>query len=152
MDVNQLQRGWYKYLTTLFKEGILDDQYKQLQQLQDESTPNFVLEVVSLFFDDSQKIIYELERALSQPLVDYKVIDAYVHQLKGSSSSVGAYKVKEVCVKFRESCENQNKEGCTIAMQNLKHEFSRVKHNLQYLFELEQQILSAGGSIPTIML
>ncbi|PIA44675.1 hypothetical protein AQUCO_01700345v1 [Aquilegia coerulea] len=111
MDFKQLQIGWVKYMNKLVEDGILDEQYKQLQQLQDESTPNFVLEVVSLFFDDSQKIIYELERALAQPIVDYKIIDAYVHQLKGSSSSVGAGKVKEVCVKFRESCENQNKEG-----------------------------------------
>ncbi|XP_058079438.1 histidine-containing phosphotransfer protein 3-like [Magnolia sinica] len=44
--------------------AFLDDQYTQLQQLQDESNPDFVFEVVSLFFDDSEKLRNDLSRAL----------------------------------------------------------------------------------------
>ncbi|XP_058087553.1 uncharacterized protein LOC131234644 [Magnolia sinica] len=67
-------------------EGFLDDQYTQLQQLQDESNPDFVFEVVSLFFDDSEKLLDDLRRALDQHPVDFKKVDAHVHQLKGRSS------------------------------------------------------------------
>ncbi|ERN13118.1 hypothetical protein AMTR_s00040p00173990 [Amborella trichopoda] len=91
--------------------GCLDEQFHQLQLLQDESNPGFVAEVISLFCDDSEKILTELTRILAQDVVEFNNITAFVHQLKGSSSSIGAHKVKLACNKFRTCCENTNKEG-----------------------------------------
>jgi histidine-containing phosphotransfer protein len=45
-------------------KGFLDEQFNQLQQLQDESNPDFVVEVVSLFFEDSDRLLNELAKAL----------------------------------------------------------------------------------------
>ena len=45
-------------------QGILDDQFSQLQMLQDESTPDFMEEVVTLFFDDSVKLLENLTESL----------------------------------------------------------------------------------------
>jgi histidine-containing phosphotransfer protein len=42
----------------------LDEQFTQLQQLQDESNPQFVSEVVSLFFEDSGRLLEELTESL----------------------------------------------------------------------------------------
>ncbi|KAI3975701.1 hypothetical protein MKX01_023127 [Papaver californicum] len=148
MDVSQMQRRLIDYTATLFQEGFLDDQFTQLQQLQDESNPDFVLEVVSLFFEDTEKLLNELAIALSQQCADFKKIDANVHQLKGSSSSIGANRVKNVCVAFRNSCEEKNTDGCLRCLQQIKHEYSLVKNKLENLFRIEQQIVAAGGSIP----
>ncbi|KAL5995079.1 peroxiredoxin type-2 [Asimina triloba] len=129
MEVGQLQRHWVDLMTSLFREvskgeidnrnqiyiifalGLLDDQYTQLQQLQDESNPDFVFEVVSLFFDDSEKLLNELTGVLNEQPLDFKKVDAHVHQLKGSSSSIGAQRVKNVCIAFRSFCEAKNHEG-----------------------------------------
>lgn len=86
MELGQLQRRFLEYTRSLHADGFLDDQFSQLQQLQDESNPDFVLEVVSLFFEDSEKLLNALSLALDQQTVDFKRIDAHVHQLKGSSS------------------------------------------------------------------
>ncbi|XP_047312689.1 histidine-containing phosphotransfer protein 5-like [Impatiens glandulifera] len=151
MDVvSQLQRQFVDYATSLYREGFLDDQFSQLQKLQDESNPDFVVEVVSLFFEDSEKLLSNMAIALEQPMVDYKQIDAHVHQFKGSSSSIGAKRVKNVCVAFRNVCEEKNIEGCVNCLQQLKSEYNLVKNKLQNLFRLEQQILSVGGSIPVM--
>ncbi|KAE8076901.1 hypothetical protein FH972_015522 [Carpinus fangiana] len=150
MEVGQMQRRLAEYTKSLFMEGILDAQFLQLQQLQDESNPDFVVEVVTLFFDDSEKLLNDIARALDQQCVDFKKIDAHVHQLKGSSSSVGAQRVKNACVAFRNFCEEQNAEGSLRCLQQVKQEYNLVKNKLETLFRLEQQIVAAGGSVPMI--
>lgn len=51
-------------LITILVKGFLDGQFSQLQLLQDESNPDFVFEVVSLFFEDSQRLLNDLTLAL----------------------------------------------------------------------------------------
>ncbi|KAE8010133.1 hypothetical protein FH972_006524 [Carpinus fangiana] len=147
--VVQLQKQLVDYTALLFHEGFLDEQYNQLQQLQDESNPDFVVEVVSLFFEDSDRLLNELGKALEQKTVDFKKVDAHVHQLKGSSSSIGAQRVQKLCIAFRNYCEELNTEGCLKCLQQVKNEYSLVKNKLETLFKLERQIIAAGGSIPT---
>ncbi|CAL0300069.1 unnamed protein product [Lupinus luteus] len=65
MDVMvPLQRQLVDYTASLFNEGFLDEQFNQLQQLQDESNPGFVVEVVTLFFEDAERLLNELTKAL----------------------------------------------------------------------------------------
>ncbi|KAI3407194.1 HPt domain-containing protein [Psidium guajava] len=148
MDVAQLKRQLFEYTTLLFHEGFLDEQFTQLQQLQDENNPDFVVEVVSLFFDDSERLLTELAQALDQQNIDFKRVDAHVHQLKGSSSSIGAQRVQRVCIAFRDYCQDKNVEGCLKCLQQVKHEYSLIKNKLETLFNLEKQILASGGSPP----
>ncbi|XVE65698.1 hypothetical protein DITRI_Ditri08aG0020500 [Diplodiscus trichospermus] len=150
MEVGQMQRRLVDYTKSLFMEGFLDGQFSQLQQLQDESNPDFVVEVVSLFFDDSEKLLNDLAIALDQPNVDFKRVDAHVHQLKGSSSSIGAQRVKNACIAFCNFCKQHNIESCLRCLQQVKQEFYLVKNKLETLFRLEQQIVGAGGSIPVM--
>ncbi|CAJ1976180.1 unnamed protein product [Sphenostylis stenocarpa] len=148
----QLQKQLVDYTASLFREGFLDDQFNQLQQLQDESNPEFVVEVVTLFFEDAERLLNELSKTLDssfpnrgQASIDFKKLDAHVHQLKGSSSSIGAQRVHSVCISFRNSCEEQNVEGCLKNLQQVRHEYSLVKTKLETLFRMEKQILEAAG-------
>ncbi|XP_059442074.1 uncharacterized protein LOC132174432 [Corylus avellana] len=63
------------------------------------TSPNFVVEVVSIFFEDSEKLL-NMARALEQKIVDFKEVDAHVHQFKGSSEFCGG---SEVSVEVRRS-------------------------------------------------
>ncbi|KAH8960972.1 hypothetical protein BDL97_05G025900 [Sphagnum fallax] len=148
VDVERLLQELVDLTRSLLAEEVLDQQFTQLQQLQDESNPEFVLEVVSLFFEDSERLLEELTEFLAQDPIDYVAVDAHVHQLKGSSSSIGAQKVKTVCIKFRKCCEEEDREGCQKCLEQVKQEFSLVKNKLEHMFELEQKILAAGGSLP----
>ncbi|KAG8370689.1 hypothetical protein BUALT_Bualt13G0009400 [Buddleja alternifolia] len=148
--VGQLQKQYVDFSTSLYREGFLDDQFIQLQKLQDDTNPDFVVEVVSLFFEDSEKLLNNLATALQQQVVDFKQIDAHVHQFKGSSSSIGANRVKNMCVAFRNFCEENNLDGCMRCLQQVKHEYYLVKNKLETLLRLERQILEHGGTVPMI--
>lgn len=45
-------------------QGVLDEQFLQLQQLQDESSPNFVSEVINIYFHESEKLLRNLRSLL----------------------------------------------------------------------------------------
>lgn len=147
-DVAQMQKQFLEFVAYLYREGILDGQFSQLHSLQDESNPDFVTEVVSLFFEDSERIINLLAAALQQQVVDFKQADAIAHQFKGSTSSVGAQRVKNACLYMKKMCEEQNLDGCLQWLQGIKNEYSLLKSQLQILLNLEKQILAAGGTIP----
>ncbi|KAI3762065.1 hypothetical protein L1987_52488 [Smallanthus sonchifolius] len=141
--VSQLQRQFVEHVTSLYREGYLDDQFTQLQKQQDESNPDFAVEVVTLFFEDSEKLLNNLATALQQETIDYKQVDAHVHY-------IGAQRLKNVCVVFRNYCDEKNLDGCVVCLQQAKNEYLLVRNKLEALFNLEQQILQAGGSVPMI--
>ncbi|KAL2942212.1 Histidine-containing phosphotransfer protein 3 [Bienertia sinuspersici] len=120
----QLQKELVDYTASLFDEGFLNDQFTQIHSLQDESNPEFVAEVVNVFFKDSQRLLDETEKLLSQESVDYHKLGANMHQLKGSSSR------------------------CKRSLQLVRNEYLIVKAKLENFIKLEQQIVAAGGSIP----
>lgn len=45
-------------------QGYIDDQFIHLEELQDDANPNFVEEVVNLFYTDSARLIRNIELAL----------------------------------------------------------------------------------------
>ncbi|KAK4482238.1 hypothetical protein RD792_009385 [Penstemon davidsonii] len=114
--VGQLQKQFVDFSTSLYREGFLDEQFIQLQKLQDESNPDFVVEVVSIFFEDSEKLINDLATAIQQQVVDFKQVDAHVHQFKGSSSSIGAHRVKNMCIALRSFCDEKNLDGSHVSL------------------------------------
>ncbi|XP_042050486.1 histidine-containing phosphotransfer protein 1-like [Salvia splendens] len=146
----QLQRSYLEYSKSLFREGLLDAQFVELQMLRDESNPDFVMEVVTLFFEDSQRILNQLSNTLNDQSVDFKKVDANVHHLKGSSSSIGALRVRNACIAFRSFCDAQNVEACLTCLQQIKQEYLLVKNKLEALLRLEQQIVAAGGVVPVL--
>ncbi|GMH10454.1 hypothetical protein Nepgr_012295 [Nepenthes gracilis] len=131
-----LQKQLVDYVASLFNE------FNQIQSLQDESNPDFVVEVVSLFFEDSEKLLNELAKSLDQQDVDFKKVDAHVHQLKGSSSSIGAQRVQNACATFRHYCDEKNIEGCLTCLQQVRNEYFLVKGKLEILLKVTKQSTS----------
>ncbi|XBI05897.1 hypothetical protein VPH35_133976 [Triticum aestivum] len=103
--------------------GLLDDQFRQLEMLQDEGNPDFVANVVMLFCEEGERIIGELAKELDQPCVDYGKVDTFVDQLWGSSLYVGAQRVKNTCIQFHECCQEKSKVGCLKTLDYLRNDF-----------------------------
>ncbi|KAJ0266996.1 Signal transduction histidine kinase [Hirschfeldia incana] len=112
--------SWLPWISYSLFWAFWIDQFTELKSLQDDGSPDFVAEVLSLFFDDCVKLVCNMARALDQTrTVDFGQVGASVHQLKGSSSSVGAKRVKGLCINFKELCEAKNYEGCVRSSQRV---------------------------------
>nr|CAB3478265.1 unnamed protein product [Digitaria exilis] len=132
-------KGWqYK--------GYLDEQFCQVEDLQDEASPNFAEEVITLFFKDSARLISNIEQALEKYPKDFNKWDAYMQQLKGSCSSIGASRMKSECMSFREFCGQGNVEGCMKSFQKVKREHGVLRQKLEAYFQLLRQAGPAGAA------
>ncbi|XWS26781.1 hypothetical protein CRYUN_Cryun26dG0059600 [Craigia yunnanensis] len=93
------------------QKEILDGQFTQLEQLEDRDNPNFVEEVLTLYFKDSTTLLATVEQAMETIPIDFPKVDKILHQLKGSSASIGANKVRNEISKTRELWQEGNLEG-----------------------------------------
>ncbi|XP_073036534.1 pseudo histidine-containing phosphotransfer protein 6-like isoform X2 [Primulina eburnea] len=141
-----LRADMNRLLNLLFHQGVLDEQFLQLQQLQDESSPDFVSEVVNIYFHETEKLLRNLRELLVDiELLDYKKIGIHLNQLVGSSSSIGAKRVRNVCVAFRAISQQNNRPGCLRALEILEHEYCYLKSKLHELFQIEQHRILASA-------
>ncbi|XP_020696825.1 pseudo histidine-containing phosphotransfer protein 5 [Dendrobium catenatum] len=151
MDYSDLRRQAAYMKKSLFDQGYLDEQFYQLEDLQDDVSPNFVEEVVTLFFKDSSRLLSNIEQALEKNSPDFQKLDSLTHQLKGSTSSIGALKVKNECTLLREYCNKENLDGCFRTFQKVKREHAILRQKLEAYFQLLRQIGPAeGASRPVI--
>ncbi|XP_019051903.1 PREDICTED: histidine-containing phosphotransfer protein 2-like, partial [Nelumbo nucifera] len=135
MALKALKSQLKAVLESLYTEGVLDHQFDQLQALQDANNPGFVVEVVTLFYEDTEKTLRELTKYLEQPIADNQRVDSYVHQLKGSSSSIGAQQIKLACIDFHQACLDNNKDGCLQALNKIKYEFYHLQSKFKTVIQ-----------------
>ncbi|KAM3309723.1 hypothetical protein ACQJBY_030791 [Aegilops geniculata] len=110
-------------LANMFAAGLLDDQFQELQMLQEGSAPDFIIKVVTLFCEDGERIIGEIAKLLDKPCVDYDKVGGFVRQLKGSSASIGAQRVKNSCIQFHQCCQEKSKDGCVNSLDSVRNDF-----------------------------
>ncbi|EOY29792.1 PREDICTED: histidine-containing phosphotransfer protein 4 [Theobroma cacao] len=139
MGRNRLQHQVACMRRSLFDQGFLDEQFIQLEELQDDASPNFVQEIVTLFYTDSARLIQNIEQALNNGPIDFSKLDDYMHQFKGSSSSIGAKKVTDECKVFREYCSAENAQGCIRTFQQVKQEYAILRRKLEVYFQMVRQ-------------
>ncbi|KAL0441635.1 UNVERIFIED_CONTAM: histidine-containing phosphotransfer protein 6 [Sesamum radiatum] len=85
LSVDRLRADMNRLLALLFHQGVLDEQFLQLQQLQDESSPNFVSEVVNIYFHESEKLLRNLRALLvDKEFSDYKKMGVHLNQFMGA--------------------------------------------------------------------
>ncbi|KAL6331019.1 hypothetical protein AAG906_009447 [Vitis piasezkii] len=125
---------------SLLDEGFVDGHFVELELLEDGDNLHFTEEIITLFFTDSARLIVDVEKELNNDPIDYSKVDKILHQFKGSSSSVGANRVRLQGTKLRESCKDGDVEGWKAALKQLKKEHATLKEKLDTYFQLVKQL------------
>jgi histidine-containing phosphotransfer protein len=137
------------YVRQMQAEGVLDDQFQQLLTLQDESNPDFVAEVAALYLDDAAVKIERIGQLVHQPSPDFHEVDQLVHQFKGSSASLGAAHIAQLCIKLRECCQTADAGTAQQLVQQVRGAYELLKGRLDGFLALEAQHKAAGGGGPS---
>uniref|UniRef100_A0A453H040 Histidine-containing phosphotransfer protein n=1 Tax=Aegilops tauschii subsp. strangulata TaxID=200361 RepID=A0A453H040_AEGTS len=125
-------------VTSMFATGMLDENFHQLQSMEEDGTAarGYVADMINLFIKDTKRILNDIAGLLSQPVVDYDMVDVLVRQLKGSSYSVGAKKVNLSCMQFRRFNEPRSKERCLMALALAWSEFCDVRSKFEAMMQI----------------
>lgn len=132
---------------SLLDEGFVDGHFVELELLEDGDNLHFTEEIITLFFTDSARLIVDVEKELNNDPIDYSKVDKILHQFKGSSSSVGANRVRLQGTKLRESCKDGDVEGWKAALKQLKKEHATLKEKLDTYFQLVKQLGSEKKTV-----
>lgn len=150
MSVAEVSQQIEELVNQSLRDGLLDDQFVQLMQLEDESNPDFVSEVVHLYFEDSGSKLAKLDARLSDPSpADFNEVDAVVHQFKGSSASFGAAAMAALCVSLRDAAAARDAGACRALVSQLRESYAALRERLGAFSRLEatkKQLLRGGGS------
>eukprot|EP00803_Ostreobium_quekettii_P005271 evm.model.scf_3647.1 EVM.evm.TU.scf_3647.1 scf_3647:743-3936(+) len=130
------QEGIDEVVGSLVGEGVVDEHFKQLLSLQDDANPHFVAEVVEMFLKRSTTVVQEMEQKLGNTNPDFGVVDRMVHQFKGSSATVGAHVIANICATLREGCEQQNHALCLSLLAQLKTQLHFFSNRMEPFLEL----------------
>ncbi|XVF49113.1 hypothetical protein PTKIN_Ptkin03bG0242400 [Pterospermum kingtungense] len=134
---------------SFFDEELLDStQFTQLELLEDAGNTNFVEDVFRLYLGDSTRLLATIEKEIYREdvPVNFAMVDRNLHQLKGSSASIGANKVRIEVIKTKEACQEGNVEGAKAAFQELRREYDTIEAKLKAYFELKKRGNRAGSA------
>ncbi|KAK2998390.1 hypothetical protein RJ639_024585 [Escallonia herrerae] len=103
-------------MKTWFLQGVLNEQFVQLEKLEEIDSPNFVEEVLTIYFDESDKLISDVEQEL---------------QAEAASNAVNPLQEQQRMLELIRS---------NAAFQQMKREQDNLKNKLETYFQLKGQV------------
>ncbi len=104
---------------------------EDLRALNPGDNDAFLREIVGIFLDDTPRRITELEQSLSAR--DMAKFSRAAHSIKGSSSNLGASRLRAAAEAIEHHAKDQGLEGIMIRINTLKDEFAQVDTGLRAL-------------------
>ncbi|GAV59207.1 Hpt domain-containing protein [Cephalotus follicularis] len=129
------------FIQTMHEQGILDHNFDHVKNLQNEESPRFVVEVISMFLGDADVGMADITKYLSEPDVDYTRVINVAHQLKGGSGSLGGLRMANACRELRLATDDRDKQRCLETFDRLKQEYRILRENLTLIAQMETTIL-----------
>ncbi|KAJ4833876.1 hypothetical protein Tsubulata_051169 [Turnera subulata] len=138
INIRLQQTNFIKHLQD---QGILDNNFNNFLSLRIEN-PGLVVEVIAGFMHNTDTTISELNDQLHADDLDFAKVGHYVHQLKGSSASIGGYRMVLEVLGLRDGCYEGDRNKCFEAFEKVKEEYQILKENLVIISELEQTLMA----------
>lgn len=101
----------------------------KLHELEGDSNPNFFNELVGVFLNNVKELLSQLKEAVQTG--DFETVKKVAHSLKGSSGSLGALKMMDLCKLIEKCAQNKEPDPLNEALKDLVNEFEYIQHYLE---------------------
>jgi len=145
-DLDSISAAIDHLVARLIGDGLLDDQFRQLMSLQNEQSPDFLTEVVQLFFMEAKRRLQMFGMMLTAGAVGLEELGQKVLDFKGSSASFGAKFVTDLCDKMRVHCLAGDVEACRSTLAAQEEALSTLESRMDTFLQLELERKTAVGS------
>ncbi|XP_044483795.1 histidine-containing phosphotransfer protein 2-like [Mangifera indica] len=128
-------------LRSMHDQGILDHHFENVRRLQAHGNPHFLTEVITMFVNDADGSMGEITRLINQPELDYETLGQYLHQLRGSSASIGGCRMANACREFRQAVDARDKERCINGFHGIRHEYRDLRACFDSILQIQRSII-----------
>jgi HPt (histidine-containing phosphotransfer) domain-containing protein len=104
-----------------------------LDAAQEEGEPDIIVELIDLYLGDAPLRIAAMQAALAAK--DERALRRAAHNLKGSSTNLGAYRLAAHCAAIEQADGNDSFQMSSALLTQLEWEFERVRQ----VFTAERQ-------------
>ncbi|CAL1402074.1 unnamed protein product [Linum trigynum] len=146
MSLFSRMRELKHFVQSMINEGILDHQFSQVRALHDATNPEFVAEVINSFCCDGDRIVREINMYLGVVDVSFSKMEESLHQIRGSSSTIGARRLKVVCDELLQACIDRNRDRSIRVANDVTREYCILCNKLGSVLEMEVAIFAIQRS------
>ncbi|KAF3455287.1 hypothetical protein FNV43_RR05735 [Rhamnella rubrinervis] len=118
------------YVQSLFDEGVVNNQFSQIQTLKSMEQPDIVVQLIDTYFVDVEIILSELTSYSDFPNVDFSKLALLADKVKEKSSCIGAEHVRLACDELIQASDQMHKQKYEFSLQlasaNLKSLFDEI--------------------------
>ncbi|XP_031270573.1 histidine-containing phosphotransfer protein 2-like [Pistacia vera] len=137
-----LEQQLRNFLRSMHDQGILDHNFENVRRLQTQGNPQFLTEVITMFINDADVSMAETTRLMNEPELDYETLTSYLHQLRGSSASIGGCRMAVACRDVRQAIDARDKARCLETFERVKQEYQTLRSSFNNILQLERSILA----------
>ncbi|XP_074326601.1 histidine-containing phosphotransfer protein 1-like [Apium graveolens] len=134
--------------TFFYREGIFAKDFIDLHRMQDpdDPDPEYLKEIVDVFFRDVESRLNEVDILVEEQEVDYRKLEENVVSFRESSERNARFLVLTLLLAPDNQRLAEHHKKCVRCLRHLKYDYYVIKRNLGTLLQLENQILAAGGT------
>uniref|UniRef100_A0A5B7AW06 Histidine-containing phosphotransfer protein n=1 Tax=Davidia involucrata TaxID=16924 RepID=A0A5B7AW06_DAVIN len=148
MESEELNQQLLDLIKGLEQEGLVDDKFRLCHSLKEVSSPFFFAELIPTFLTDVRTVVRDMTITLDQSIMDYYVMYEYCIKLRGSATCIGACRMKIACSNLRQAIDNKSKDGCLLALNDIKNEYCSLQSKWDTIVQLEKTIVSYESKRP----
>ena len=100
-----------------------------IQALGGQNDPDFLLRIIQRFIRETQERLETLEKAVS--IGDSTLLERTAHSLKGSSGSIGARRMAQLCARLERYGSEGDMHEVTIVLRDINAEYNKTVRVLE---------------------